>query len=111
LYGLISLDQDRRRNFPGYLTLGYWLGKAYWGKGIVVEAGEELLRFAFEECDVKMISVSHFDFNMQSKRVIEKLGFQYEGVLRESYRLYTGEMIDEVCYSLKKEEYAHATVR
>lgn len=105
LYGLISLDNDGRRRIPGYRMMGYWIGKAYWGKGIVVEAGREILRYGFEELNLNMISISHFPFNTQSKRVIEKLGFVYEGQLRETYFYYTGEVYDEVCYSLKRAEY------
>lgn len=105
LLGLISLDVDSRRRITGYYVMGYWLGKEYWGNGIVVEAGKRLLQYAFDELKAYMVSISHFPFNTQSKRVIEKLGFVYEGRFRESFLMYTGAVYDEVCYSMKKEEY------
>lgn len=103
LYGLISLDADQHRPRNGYRMLGYWIGKPYWGKGIVVEAAKEVLRYAFEDLHCTIISVYHFPFNTQSKRVIEKLGFQYEGTLHDAYEYYDGTYFDEVCYYLKQE--------
>lgn len=105
VYGLIALDADGKRRIPGYRMMGYWIGKKYWGNGIVVEAGKELLRYGFEDLALKMVSISHFPFNQQSKRVIEKLGFVYEGYLRETFHVYTGAVYDELCYSLKRNEY------
>ena len=102
LYGLISLDADQHRPRNGYRMLGYWIGKPYWGKGIVVEAAKEVLRYAFEDLHCTMISVYHFPFNTQSKRVIEKLGFQYEGTLHDAYEYHDGTYFDEVCYYLKE---------
>ena len=102
LYGLISLDADQHRPRNGYRMLGYWIGKSYWGKGIVVEAAKEVLRYAFEDLHCTMISIYHFPFNTQSKRVIEKLGFQYEGTLHDAYEYYDGTYFDEVCYYLKQ---------
>jgi len=57
--------------------LGYWLGKPHWGKGIIPEAGEAILRHAF--CDLSMNTVwcGYYDGNSRSRRVQEKLGFVY----------------------------------
>ena len=62
------------------LELGYWIARPYWGQGLVPEAAEELLRYAFEELDCRMAHCSHFEWNGQSRRVIEKLGFAPAGV-------------------------------
>lgn len=105
LIGLISLEVDGKRRVNGYRMMGYWIGKQYWGQGIVVEAANEVLRYGFEDLGLRMVSISHFIFNNQSKRVIEKLGFTYEGHLRESFQIYTGEMFDEVCYSMLDSEF------
>lgn len=98
LYGVISLDPDPKRRRKGYRMMGYWIGKPHWGKGIVAEAGKEVLRYAFEEWHCHMVSIYHFPFNKQSRRVIEKLGFQFEGILHESFQYVNGEVFDEVCY-------------
>ena len=58
--------------------LGYWLGKPFWGQGIIPEAGREMLRRAFEDLDMSKVWCKYYDFNKKSKRVQEKLGFVYQ---------------------------------
>ena len=58
--------------------LGYWLGKPFWGQGITVEAARELLRHAFEDLGMRRILCGHYDGNLRSRRVQEKLGFVYQ---------------------------------
>ena len=57
--------------------LGYWLGKPFWGRGYVPEAGEELIRHAFEDLGMTKIWCGYYDGNGKSKRVQEKLGFRF----------------------------------
>ena len=57
--------------------LGYWLGKPFWGRGYMPEAARELLRRAFDDLGMNTVWCKYFDGNEKSKRVQEKLGFQY----------------------------------
>lgn len=57
--------------------LGYWLGKAFWGRGYMPEAAAELIRHGFEDLNMTTIWCAYFDGNNKSKRVQEKLGFIY----------------------------------
>ncbi|MDD6204148.1 MAG: GNAT family N-acetyltransferase [Firmicutes bacterium] len=57
--------------------LGYWIGKPFWGQGLIPEASHELLRHAFEELGMRSVWCGHFDGNIKSRRVQEKLGFVY----------------------------------
>lgn len=57
--------------------LGYWLGKPYWGQGIMPEACTLLLKRAFEDLNVSKVWCGYFEGNEKSKRVQEKLGFKY----------------------------------
>ena len=57
--------------------LGYWIGKPFWGQGMIPEAAEELLRHAFEELGMRAVWCGYYDGNMKSRRVQEKLGFVY----------------------------------
>ena len=66
-----------------------------------------MLDYAFSKLQLELVSCSHFLDNNQSRRVIEKLGFQYEGVLRQGFRIYDGSILDLVVYSLTRQEYAH----
>ena len=61
----------------GECELGFWLGKPFWGQGIMTEAARALLRFAFEECEVHGVWSGYYDGNERSRRVQEKLGFSY----------------------------------
>lgn len=58
--------------------LGYWLGVDYWGRGIMPEAAMEILRHAFEDCNMKKVWCAYYDGNTKSARVQEKCGFQYQ---------------------------------
>lgn len=58
--------------------LGYWLGKPFWGQGLMPEAVKEVLRHAFEECGMTTVWVGYYEGNTKSKRVQEKSGFRYQ---------------------------------
>ena len=57
--------------------LGYWLGKPFWGQGLIPEASREMLRYAFEVLGMNRIWCGYYDGNEKSRRVQEKLGFVY----------------------------------
>jgi len=63
------------------------------------------MRFAFDELHLEIMSVYHFPFNEQSKRVIEKLGFKYEGTFRMATAIFDGTIYDDVCYSITRDEF------
>jgi len=56
--------------------LGYWLGKPFWGQGMMPEAVKEILRHAFEDIGMAKVWVGYYEGNTQSKRVQEKAGFR-----------------------------------
>lgn len=103
--GSIGLHPDRKRNNPEARMIGYVLSEPYWGKGLASEAVKAVLDYAFNDQNLKIVSVYHFPFNQKSKRVIEKAGFSFEGILREATVLPNGEIVDDVCYSITKEEF------
>ena len=57
--------------------LGYWIGKPFWGQGLIPEASRELLRHAFEDLGMGAVWCGYYEGNEKSKRVQEKLGFVY----------------------------------
>ena len=86
--------------------IGYCIGKAWWGKGIMTEALSEVLRYCFEEVGFYRINGSHAAENIGSARVMEKCGFLYEGTRRKAYRLLqTGERADIVERGILREDY------
>ena len=58
--------------------LGFWLGKPFWGRGIMPEAVKEMLRHAFEDCGMRKVWIGYYEGNTKSKRVQEKCGFRYQ---------------------------------
>lgn len=58
--------------------LGYWIGVPYWGQGLVPEAANEILRYAFEQLQLEKMWCGYYDGNRKSKRVQEKCGFQFQ---------------------------------
>ncbi|BCJ95258.1 N-acetyltransferase [Anaerocolumna cellulosilytica] len=103
--GSLGLHGDGKRNVPGSKMLGYVLSRDYWGRGLMGEAVQAILKHAFLELELNLVSVYHYPFNEQSKKVILKSGFQYEGTIRFASRIFNGEIYDDVCYSIKKEEW------
>ena len=59
--------------------LGFHLHRAYWGRGMAEEAARAVIRFAFESLGLKTLFAGHHPDNAASRRVLEKLGFQYTG--------------------------------
>ena len=57
--------------------LGYWIGKPFWGQGLIPEAAWELLRYAFEQLHMRAVWCGYYDGNEKSHRVQQKLGFVY----------------------------------
>ncbi|MBE7021824.1 MAG: GNAT family N-acetyltransferase [Ruminococcaceae bacterium] len=103
--GSCGLHPDFKRMNDGARMLGYVLDDTYWGRGYMTEAAMALIRHGFQDMQLDIIGVYHFRDNMRSKRVIEKCGFRYEGVMRQARRLYDGRLVDDVCYSLTREEF------
>ena len=58
--------------------LGYWIGKPFWGQGLLPEAARALLRHAFEDLGMRKVWCESDVNNARSKRVQEKVGFQYQ---------------------------------
>lgn len=100
LFGTIGLIPDPKRQNEQTRMIGYAIGEAYWGKGFTTEAVRALLDFGFEELKLDLISAYCYPFNLRSKRVLEKNGFQYEGCLRLAETRYDGEVIDNDCYAI-----------
>jgi ribosomal-protein-alanine N-acetyltransferase len=62
----------------GDVELGYYLGRATWGKGYATEAGRACLAYGFETCGLRRIVAVVRPDNRASRHVLEKLGFRHE---------------------------------
>lgn len=75
--GLKLLGDTEYTDREDECELGYWIGKPFWGQGLIPEAAGELLRFAFEEMGMRAVWCSCYEGNHNSARVQEKLGFVF----------------------------------
>lgn len=57
--------------------IGYWIGKPYWGQGMIPEAVKALLARCFNDLMLDAVWCGYYDGNKKSKRVCEKSGFIY----------------------------------
>lgn len=83
--------------------LGYYIAEEYWGRGIMTEAVRQICEYVFDKSDIIRIYAEPFEYNIASCRVLEKVGFQYEGTLRNN-AVKNGKIIDMKMYSLLKAE-------
>ncbi|MBT3455867.1 GNAT family N-acetyltransferase [bacterium] len=81
--------------------IGYWLGKPYWGKGIMTAAVKAASAFAFESLGLSRIYACVFLKNIASTIVLEKCGFELEGILKKNVKK-DGVFLDEKVYALVK---------
>ena len=72
-------ENDNDHVGPDYLgrEVGYVLSKEYWGRGLVPEAVRGVIDYCFNTLYYDYLLCGHFTWNHQSRRVIEKCGFQY----------------------------------
>lgn len=102
LVGVVALrDIDREH---AQAELSFWIGRAYWGRGLATEAAGAALRFGFEELELNRVTAYHMVRNVASRRVLARLGFQGEGLLRQRVRKW-GVFEDVLAYALLRAEY------
>ena len=81
--------------------LGYMLHTSYWGKGIMKEALNKLVPFAFEEVKLHSIEARINPDNIASANILESVGFVREAYFKEDY-FYKGKFMDTAVYSRLK---------
>lgn len=81
--------------------LGYYLAEEYWGRGIMTSAVRQLCEKLFAETDIIRIFAEPFDYNVGSRRVLEKAGFQLEGIMKNN-AFKNGKVLDMALYAYTK---------
>jgi ribosomal-protein-alanine N-acetyltransferase len=82
--------------------IGYWLGEAYWGRGILSEAVPAFTRWAVREFQLTRVEAIVFEWNPASARVLEKSGYVREGTMRRS-AIKDGRIIDRWIYAFTRD--------
>ena len=96
--GIVHLDHEERR-----CELGYWVTREARGRGLATRAVRMLSAWAFENLPADRIEIHAEPENAASRRVAERVGFRFEGVLR-SYIVNKGVRRDAASYSLLRGE-------
>jgi RimJ/RimL family protein N-acetyltransferase len=96
--GIVAIDWEE-----SHCDIGYWAVAAERGRGVIPRAVRLLCRWIFDSLPIERISISAEPENAASRRVAEKAGFTYEGVLR-SWFVNKGTRRDAASYSLLRGE-------
>ncbi len=81
--------------------IGYWIGKKYRGKGIVTEVIKLAVPYWMKKYKLKRVEARARTYNKASARVLEKAGFELEGILRKNV-LKDGKLYDDFLYARLK---------
>lgn len=95
--GLLQKTDIHRCN----IEIGYWLGEAYWGQGIITEAVRYMIDYTFEHFEVARIYAGVFKGNIGSQNVLERAGFTLESTIPKGV-IKNGVLMDEHIYSVLK---------
>ncbi len=83
--------------------IGYRINKNYWGQGYATEAGQAVVKYAFEAMELSRIQLRCFTNNTGSVRVAQKLNFVKEGMIRHGVILNV--ITDYYIFGYLREEY------
>jgi ribosomal-protein-serine acetyltransferase len=97
--GIYNIDKNNKLG-----AIGYWLGSAYEGKGIITRACKAMLEYGFLTLDLNRMEIKCGTENYKSQGIPERLHFTKEGIVRQG-EWVNGRCIDLFSYSLLKAEW------
>ena len=112
-WGITLKDSGKVIGSCGFLNMlpkhyraevGYELSKDHWGKGIAGEALEAIVKYGFEHFQLERIEALIEPDNIPSQKLVEKKGFEREGLLRH-YEFTCGKFDDLYMYSIIKRDF------
>jgi RimJ/RimL family protein N-acetyltransferase len=105
IVALIKVDLDNKN-----AESGSWIGKQFWGSGLIHEAKIEMYKFAFEKLKLVKIYSKVFDYNPRSFKHLEKLGFTRQGIFRKHF-MKDKKLVDNYYYEMLKEEFNYKLLK
>lgn len=100
--GIYDWNKTARR-----AEIGGDLDPAFWGQGIMTEALRAILRYGFEKMELNRIQATVDSENIRSIKLLKRLGFKKEGILRQ-HSYFSGQFRDDVVFSLLKKEWTNS---
>lgn len=104
LIGTCGFHHINRTHYK--MELGYDLLPAYWGKGIMTNSIHRLLQYGFEALHMNRIEAFVDPANTVSAKLLERLGFEKEGKVRQAF-FQKGRFVDAFIYSLLRKDYQY----
>lgn len=102
LCGAIRLNHIEPENRK--VSIGYYIGARFQGRGLATSSIRAVLRFVFEKLEFNRVQLKCASTNVASQRVAERLGFSWEGLLRQA-ELIDGQYVDHYVYGLLRSEF------
>lgn len=88
----------------GFTSIGYWLGKEFEGRGLMTQAVEALVEYAFHTLGLHRVEIRCASLNLKSQAIPKRLGFTEEGQVREAEWLYDHH-VDHIIYGMLQREW------
>ena len=98
IVGIVGFPEIDWRNRSA--EIGYWLDQAHQGLGVMTSAVAVLVDHGFDSLNLNRLEIRTDIENARSRTVAERLGFRYEGTLRQSYRVTDERYSDDAVYSM-----------
>lgn len=102
LVGCIGYSEINR--FNRFAKIGYWLSEQMQGKGIMTQACGAIVRYGFQELNLNRLEIRVATKNQRSQAIPKRLGFVYEGVIRQTEWLYDY-FVDHMVFGMLREEF------
>lgn len=96
--GRIAIRGEPRQ---GDWSIGFWIRREQWGQGFAAEAARAVVKFGFARLGATIVRAAHAAWNVQSKRVIEKLGMRFIREIPDGFEK-NGQPVPEFEYALEK---------
>ena len=106
--GLISPSQSHTEMSADEREIGYWIGVPFWGRGLIPEAAERLVRHAFEDLGCSALWCGYYEGNEKSKRCQEKTGFTFHHTEKDVPCELMGDVRTEHFTRLTREDWEKA---
>jgi ribosomal-protein-serine acetyltransferase len=99
--GILFFPVDARAKST---MIGYWLGGNVAGRGLMSKAVLAMLGFVFDDLGLNRLELQAHVDNLKSRALAERLGFSFEGVMRQVWTLH-GQLVDHAAYAMLKSDW------
>ncbi|EEA94982.1 GNAT family N-acetyltransferase [Pseudovibrio sp. JE062] len=99
----------KAKELQGAASVGYWLGREHWGKGLMSEALQAVLAYLFEERELHVVRTGVFKENPASLRVLTKYGFKITGEAKHVCRARDNAELNEIQLQITRNNFLRLT--